>query len=87
MPTPQDPDEGYNRVPYDKGSNFLLHIERTVGGLDHFMPYIKDYVRTFDGYSISTDQWKAHLFHYFGSQRDGKKYLAKLETIDWDSVP
>lgn len=82
----EDPDEAYNQVPYEKGSNFLLHLERTVGGLDHFLPYMKDYVKTFNGYSITTDQWRSHLFHYFGSQSDSAGYLKKLGKVDWDDV-
>ncbi|ORY35363.1 peptidase family M1-domain-containing protein [Naematelia encephala] len=81
----EDPDEGYNQVPYEKGSNFLLYLERTVGGLEHFVPYMKDYDRTFSGTSITTDQWRAHLFHYFGSQPDGKEYLRKLGKVDWEA--
>ncbi len=81
----EDPDDGYNQVPYEKGSNFLLHLERTVGGLDHFIPYMKDYVKTFNGTSITTDQWRSHLFHYFGRQADSASYLKKLGKVDWDA--
>ena len=82
----EDPDDAYNQVPYEKGSNFLLHLERTVGGLDHFIPYMKDYVKTFDGTSITTDQWRSHLFHFFGSQPDSASYIRKLGRVDWDEV-
>ncbi|RXK38146.1 leukotriene A-4 hydrolase/aminopeptidase [Tremella mesenterica] len=78
-------DEGYNQVSYEKGSNFLLYLERTVGGLDHFIPYMKDYVKTFSGTSITTEQWRAHLFHYFGNQPDSSRYLKALGKVDWDA--
>ncbi|NXD32286.1 LKHA4 aminopeptidase, partial [Spelaeornis formosus] len=80
----EDPDEAYTQVPYEKGSNFLLHLERTVGGLDHFLPYMKDYVRQFNGTSITTEQWRAHLFHFFGNQPDGQEYIRALGKVDWD---
>ncbi|RSH81372.1 hypothetical protein EHS25_006904 [Saitozyma podzolica] len=80
----EDPDEAYNQVPYEKGSNFLLHLERTVGGLDHFLPYMKDYDRTFSGTSITTGQWRSHLFHFFGNQPNGQEYLRALGKVDWD---
>jgi leukotriene-A4 hydrolase len=69
-----------------QGSNFLLHLERTVGGLDVFIPYMRDYVKTFNGTSITTEQWKAHLYHYFGSLKNGEEYLQKLGTVDWEGV-
>ncbi|WVQ82071.1 leukotriene A-4 hydrolase/aminopeptidase [Cryptococcus sp. DSM 104549] len=80
----EDPDEGYSQVPYEKGANFLYFLELTVGGLDAFLPYMKDYVRTFEGTSITTEQWREHLFHYFGSLKDGEKYIKKLGKVDWD---
>ncbi|GMK59104.1 hypothetical protein CspeluHIS016_0701190 [Cutaneotrichosporon spelunceum] len=81
----EDPDEGYSQVPYEKGSNFLLYLERTVGGLEHFLPYMKDYVKTFTNTSITTEQWREHLFDYFGKQKDGATYLKQLGTVDWDA--
>jgi leukotriene-A4 hydrolase len=79
-------DEGYSQVAYEKGSNLLLHIERLVGGLDVFIPYMKDYDRTFTGTSITTDQWRNHMFHYFGSLPEGDELVKKLSKLDWDEV-
>jgi len=79
-------DEGFSQVPYEKGSNLLLHIERLVGGLDVFIPYMKSYEQTFTGTSVTTDQWRSHLFHYFGNLSDGPEMLKKLGQIDWDEV-
>lgn len=82
----EDPDDGFSTVPYDKGSNLLLLIERTVGGLDAMLPYMYDYVSTFRGRSISTADWRAHLFAYFAQQKGGKSIVADLESkIDWDA--
>ncbi|ODN78985.1 leukotriene A-4 hydrolase/aminopeptidase [Cryptococcus amylolentus CBS 6039] len=80
----EDPDEGYSQVPYEKGANFLYYLEQTVGGLELFVPYMKDYVKTFEGYAITTEQWREHLFHYFGSLKDGDEVLRKLGKVDWD---
>lgn len=82
----EDPDEGYSQVPYEKGSNFLYYLEQTVGGLEVFLPYMKDYVKTFEGYAITTEQWRAHLFHYFGSLKNGEEVVRKLGKVDWDEV-
>jgi len=77
----------FNGTESDRqGSNFLLYLERTVGGLEHFLPYMKDYVKTFTNTSITTDQWRDHLFDYFGRQPNGAEYLKKLEQVDWNEV-
>lgn len=76
-----DPDDAYSSVPYEKGSNFLLYLERVLGGLDVFLPYARDYVDTFRGRSIRTDEWKTHLFGYFEKHRPDK--VKVLESVDW----
>lgn len=80
----ENPDDAYSSVPYDKGANFLLHIERTLGGLDVFLPYVKDYVKTFMGQSITTEMWKEHLFGYY-ARFGGDDELEALKSIDWDA--
>jgi leukotriene-A4 hydrolase len=77
-----DPDDAYSSVPYEKGSNFLLYLERLLGGLDVFLPYARDYVNTFRGRSIRTDQWKTHLFEYF-EKHGGEDKLKLLNSVDW----
>ena len=44
-------------------------------------PYIKDYVKTYIGHSITTTQWKDHLYSFFASQEDKIK---ALDSIDWN---
>ncbi|TDL22284.1 hypothetical protein BD410DRAFT_770293 [Rickenella mellea] len=78
----EDPDDAYSTIPYEKGSNLLLYLERKLGGLDVFLPYVKDYVNTFMGQSINTSQWKAHLYDYWRKQGDNK--IEALDSIDWE---
>jgi len=80
----EDPDEAYSTVPYEKGANLLLHLERTIGGLDVFLPYIRDYVETFSGKSITTQHWKDHLYAYFQRQ-GGEEKVKALDSINWDA--
>jgi leukotriene-A4 hydrolase len=47
---------------------------------------MKDYVKTFTNTSITTQQWRDHLFDYFGRQPNGADYLKKLEQVNWDEV-
>ena len=55
--------------------------EYTLGGIDVMRPYIKDYVKTYMGHSITTTQWKDHLYSFFASQEDKIK---ALDSIDWN---
>ncbi|KDQ30245.1 hypothetical protein PLEOSDRAFT_154934 [Pleurotus ostreatus PC15] len=80
----EDPDDAYSSIPYEKGANLILHLERTVGGLDVFLPYVKDYVSTFLGKSITTEQWKAHLFGYY-EKHGGPDKIKALESVDWEA--
>ncbi|KAH7890292.1 hypothetical protein F5I97DRAFT_1799872 [Phlebopus sp. FC_14] len=80
----EDPDAAYSRVPYDKGANFILHLERTLGGLQVFIPYVKEYVKTFMGHSITTTQWKDHLYAYFEAN-GGEDKIKALDSVDWDA--
>ncbi|KAL5495771.1 LAP2_3 [Sanghuangporus weigelae] len=61
----ENPDDAYSRVPYEKGANLLLHLERMLGGLGGFLPYVRNYVNTFMGGSIDTDIWKNRLYEYW----------------------
>ncbi|CAE6493395.1 unnamed protein product [Rhizoctonia solani] len=79
-----DPDDAYSVIPYEKGSNFLLYLERLLGGLEIFLPYARDYVNTFRGRSIRTDEWKVHLFDYFG-KHGGEDKLNLLNSVDWQA--
>ncbi|OCB89221.1 hypothetical protein A7U60_g3588 [Sanghuangporus baumii] len=80
----EDPDDAYSSVPYEKGANFLLYLERLLGGLDVFLPYVRDYVNTFMGQSINTDIWKEHLYSYWRNRGDGSK-VSLLDNIDWNA--
>jgi len=83
----EDPDEAYSSVPYEKGSNFLLYLERLLGGLDVFLLYARDYVRTFRGKSIRTDQWRDHLYSYWSKEENGggKDKIKILDSVNWDA--
>lgn len=54
-----------------------------VGGLEEFLPYINDYVKTFMGKSITTEQWKDHLFAFF-KQHGTPEQVSALERVKWD---
>ncbi|XP_004497366.1 leucine aminopeptidase [Cicer arietinum] len=49
-----DPDDAYSQVPYEKGFQFLLRIERQVGR-PAFDEFLKKYIATFKFKSIDTE--------------------------------
>ncbi|KAF8168402.1 hypothetical protein B0H34DRAFT_685291 [Crassisporium funariophilum] len=80
----EDPDDAYSSIAYEKGANLILHLERTLGGLDVFIPYIRDYVETYIGKSITTEQWKDHLYGYF-TKNGGPLKIKALDSVDWNA--
>lgn len=60
-----------------------LFVERSLGGPEVFLPYVKDYVSTYIGKSINTFQWKDHLFSYF-KQHNPSLVADVLDKIDWN---
>lgn len=76
----EDPDDAFSSIPYEKGSNFILYLERLVGGLDTFLPFIRSHFTTFYDRSVTTDEWKQHLFDFYAGNAEITK---KLEGVDW----
>lgn len=77
----EDPDDAFSSIPYEKGSNFLLHLERTVGGLDNFLPYAKSYFHAFFNRSVTTQEWQQHLYKFYEGNAEITRNLKK---VDWD---
>ncbi|GAA5829465.1 hypothetical protein JCM5353_001344 [Sporobolomyces roseus] len=78
-----DPDDVYSSVAYDKGANFLYYLEKVVGGLEVFSPYHKDFVNTFAGHSIGTQDWLDHFWSYWSQFPEKEKLLR--EKVDFDA--
>lgn len=57
--------------------------ERTLGGLDVFLPYIYDYANTFTGLSITTEIWQKHLYGFFSANGGADKVNA-LDSVKWE---
>lgn len=78
----EDPDDAFSSIPYEKGSTFIIYLERVVGGLDLFLPFIRNYFKAFYDRSISTQEFKQHIFDYYKGNAD---ITEKLEGVDWDA--
>lgn len=79
----EDPDDAFSTVAYDLGACMLLHIERTVGGVEEFKPYHKAFIQEFAGRSIGTSDWLDH-FHKYWSQFP-EKHAAIKKNVDFDA--
>ncbi|GBC06237.1 hypothetical protein RclHR1_06700001 [Rhizophagus clarus] len=78
-----DPDDAFSRVSYEKGFNFLYHIQQVVGGPEFFEPYMKAHVEEFAGKSIVTDDWKKFLYSFM-EKKFGSVKKDALDKIDWN---
>ncbi|XP_034019465.1 leukotriene A-4 hydrolase [Thalassophryne amazonica] len=74
-----DPDDAFSSVPYEKGFALLYHLEELLGGPEVFMGFVKSYIQMFAYRSVTTDEWKNHLFTYF------KDKLDVLNKVDWEA--
>ncbi|CAH8549878.1 unnamed protein product [Heterobilharzia americana] len=61
-----DPDESYNRIPYEKGCLFLFYLE-TLLGKETMLNWIKSYVKQFSGSSLDSNNWLEFLSSQVGS--------------------
>ncbi|QPG75339.1 hypothetical protein FOA43_002692 [Brettanomyces nanus] len=72
-----DADDSFSTVPYEKGSNMLYTIEKTVGGKENFDPFIKYYFSKYKYQSLDTYEFLNTLYGFFKDKKD------LLDTIDW----
>ncbi|KAI1623006.1 leukotriene-A4 hydrolase [Exophiala viscosa] len=77
----KDPDDAFSSIPYEKGFNFLYHIEKLISKAE-FDKFIPHYFETWRGKSLDSYDFKATLLDFFKSD---KSVSAKLAKIDWDT--
>jgi leukotriene-A4 hydrolase len=80
----RDPDEGCNRVPYEKGSMFLRTLESVFGRerLDHF---VRGYFDHFAFQSITTNQFESYLQEHLLAL--DSKAAAQVNVFEWLHKP
>jgi leukotriene-A4 hydrolase len=76
-----DPDDVFSTVPYEKGYTFLYYLEEIVGGGEMFEPFFKDFIQTFAGASIDSEQFKDFTLRYFENHATVN---GKLQSVDWE---
>ncbi|KAL4781923.1 leukotriene A-4 hydrolase [Aspergillus varians] len=65
----EDPDDAFSTIPYEKGFNFLFHLENL-------------YFTMFKGKSVDSYEFKSTLLGFFNSDAEASKLLQEL---DWDA--
>lgn len=84
----KDPDDAFSSVPYEKGFALLYYLQKLLGGPEVFEPYLKAYIANFAHKSITTEDWKKHLFAYFSDARNpgaGHAAIEKLNGLGWNA--
>ncbi|XP_076812495.1 leukotriene A-4 hydrolase-like isoform X1 [Clavelina lepadiformis] len=74
-----DPDDAFSPIPYEKGHTLLFHLETLLGGPSEFEPFLRSYIDKYKFESVSTSQWKDHLYEFFSSKK------AVLDSLDWNA--
>jgi len=74
-----DPDDSFSRVPYEKGSAFLMYLEQQMGGAEAMDGFLRAYVDKFAHQSITSEVWLAFFKQHFADRKD------KLDKIDFDT--
>ncbi|KAE8151501.1 leukotriene A-4 hydrolase [Aspergillus avenaceus] len=77
----KDPDDAFSSIPYEKGFNFLFHLE-TLIGKDKFDQFIPHYFTKFKGKSLDSYEFKATIIDFFQSDPEALKLL---NGLDWDA--
>ncbi|OOF92299.1 hypothetical protein ASPCADRAFT_152824 [Aspergillus carbonarius ITEM 5010] len=77
----KDPDDAFSSIPYEKGFNFLFHLETLVGKqkFDQFIPH---YFTVFKGKSLDSYEFKSTLLDFFRSDAETSELL---HALDWDT--
>ncbi|GAT30401.1 leukotriene A-4 hydrolase [Aspergillus luchuensis] len=82
----KDPDDSFSSIPYEKGFNFLFHLETLVGKqkFDRFIPH---YFTVFKGKSLDSYEFKATLLDFFDADAEASKLLNDLDWDTWFYAP
>eukprot|EP01064_Diplonema_japonicum_P015284 TRINITY_DN2300_c0_g1_i1.p1 TRINITY_DN2300_c0_g1~~TRINITY_DN2300_c0_g1_i1.p1 ORF type:complete len:610 (+),score=137.38 TRINITY_DN2300_c0_g1_i1:67-1896(+) len=81
-----DPDDAFSVVPYEKGFNFICHLESVVGNKKWFEQWLHEYIQTFKHQAITTNDMVNHLVQFF-SHEDHKADFSKVDFVAWLDTP
>jgi aminopeptidase N len=84
--TGRDPDEGMNRIPYEKGALFLRTLEKAIGH-DRFDVFLRAYFDRFAFRSITTDDFTAYLKDHLLLGPDAPKAIDLASWLEAPGLP
>lgn len=71
----------FSSIPYEKGFNFLYHLETVVGGSAVFEPFLKAFYKNFSHKTLTTEDMKQFLFDYM--KENHPSAIDALNGVDW----
>eukprot|EP00339_Tiarina_fusa_P021910 CAMPEP_0117006132 /NCGR_PEP_ID=MMETSP0472-20121206/6474_1 /TAXON_ID=693140 ORGANISM="Tiarina fusus, Strain LIS" /NCGR_SAMPLE_ID=MMETSP0472 /ASSEMBLY_ACC=CAM_ASM_000603 /LENGTH=631 /DNA_ID=CAMNT_0004707519 /DNA_START=1 /DNA_END=1896 /DNA_ORIENTATION=- len=71
-----DPDEAFSSIPYEKGAQFLFHLEGKVG-VEEFENFFRNWIVTNRFKSVTTEDFQNFFKETFGQE--------KFDEIDWNT--
>ena len=78
-----DPDDGFSTVPYEKGYQFLIFIEKKIGN-DNFKEAMQRYIKKYKYKSVDYTAFKEVLEEVIGEKFKKKQAKRIKSEIDWD---
>ncbi|MCJ7569670.1 MAG: leukotriene A4 hydrolase C-terminal domain-containing protein, partial [Anaerolineales bacterium] len=75
-----DPDEVFSVIPYEKGSSFVLQLEKSVGR-EVFDAFIKKYIATFSFQSLTTKAFVSFL------EQELPEAIERVDIDEWLYAP
>lgn len=79
----KNPDDAFSKIPYEKGFQFLLYLENTIGE-EVFRGFLRFFMRKFSYKSVDTDDF-IESFKEYMEQKLGKPQAESIFTkILWD---
>ena len=79
-----DPDDGFSTVPYEKGYQFLIFIEKLISK-DKFREVMRRYIKKYKYQSVDYTAFKGVLEDYINENFEKKKAKEIIEKINWDN--
>ena len=88
----RNPDDAFNKIPYEKGFNLLYYLETLVNSesdIDLFRKILRGYFDKFQYLSISTDDFKEYFIETVKKELPSKaeEILAKIDWETWLYAP
>ena len=78
-----DPDDGFSTVPYEKGYQFLIFIEKKIGK-DDFKTVMQRYIKKYKYQSVDYTAFKEVLDDFIREKNQKEQAEKIIEEINWD---